>query len=189
MNGGKVQKNSCECQLTQDSVQSDLSVQRLVSCDLSSFCFLWVSDMSSTFRQLPGCPDHPDTPTPGYDIVILSDLLHFHTSHGALIASLTSLMAKSPASRAYIAAGNYTSPHVCDNFLREGNRAGLTFEEGISPICANDGTNAEITDIDKWLGKMPVSGLDEQQLSMRKAMCRWWVGRWADDFCSGFLKV
>jgi len=101
----------------------------------------------------------------GYDIVILSDLLHFHSSHDALVASLTSLLSKSQTSRAYVAAGKYTQAHVCDNFLREGEKAGLVFEEGSSEI--------------EWLGTPDVSGLYSDQLAERKGMCRWWVGQWA----------
>ena len=114
--------------------------------------------------------------TSGYDIVFLSDLLYFDDSHGALITSLTSLLSKSCTSRAYIAAGAYTLPHVCDNFLTEGIRAGLTFVEG--PSCAGGSGNADDA---VWLGKLEVSGLNKDQLAVRKAMCRWWVCRWAQS--------
>ena len=39
----------------------------------------------------------------GFDIVILSDLLHFDTSHDALIKSLSLLLAKTIDARVYVA--------------------------------------------------------------------------------------
>jgi nicotinamide N-methyltransferase len=139
---------------------------------------------SSFFRRIlpSGCTDSGSSmsPQPGYDIVILSDLLHFDRSHGALIASLTSLLSKSRTSQVYISAGKYTPSHVCDNFLMEGTRAGLVFEEGvILTDGGGDDDHDANSDTTAWLGNLEVSGLDKEQLSARKAMCRWWVGRWA----------
>lgn len=102
----------------------------------------------------------------GFDVVIMSDLLHFDRSHDVLIQSLTSLLRKESSARAYVAAGKYTQSHVCDNFVREAHRAGIALEEGeVEPV---------------WRGALEVSGggLDLEQLGVRKDMCRWWVGRW-----------
>lgn len=104
----------------------------------------------------------------GYDVVILSDLLHFHSSHNVLIASLKSLLRKTADSRVYIAAGRYTSPNVCDNFMEIANSEGLCIEEEVS-----DGQE------EPWLGTMEVANFDKQALSVRKAACRFWIGRWA----------
>ncbi|KAK0238034.1 hypothetical protein EDD85DRAFT_832713 [Armillaria nabsnona] len=104
----------------------------------------------------------------GYDIVILSDLLHFHSSHNVLITSLKSLLRKTADSRVYIAAGRYTSPNVCDNFMKIANSEGLCIEEQVS------GGQEEL-----WLGIMKVASFDKQALSVRKAACRFWIGRWA----------
>jgi EEF1A N-terminal glycine/lysine methyltransferase len=107
-------------------------------------------------------------PGRGYDIVFLSDLLHFHSSHHSLVKSLISLLDKiSPNSRAYVAAGKYTPPHVCDNFLSIAKQAGISFTE-------------RTPDSDEpWLGSLKVQGLTNQDLSDRKGNCRWWIGRWA----------
>ncbi|RPD55952.1 hypothetical protein L227DRAFT_532393 [Lentinus tigrinus ALCF2SS1-6] len=101
-----------------------------------------------------------------FDVVIMSDLLHFDQSHDVLIQSLTSLLRKDISARAYVAAGKYTQPHVCDNFVREAQRAGIALEEReVEPV---------------WHGVLEVSGggLDREQLGVRKGMCRWWIGRW-----------
>ncbi|KIJ62180.1 hypothetical protein HYDPIDRAFT_115051 [Hydnomerulius pinastri MD-312] len=110
--------------------------------------------------------------TPGYDMVIMSDLLHFRTSHDVLVLALKTLLAKSPKARVYVAAGKYTAPHVCDNFLILGSSAGLIWEEDMSCTGGDSQNNA-------WMGTMNVSGLDMAQLSARKSMCRLWVGRWS----------
>ena len=104
-----------------------------------------------------------------FDVVIMSDLLHFDRSHDVLIRSLTSLLQKDPTSRAYVAAGKYTQAHVCDHFVEEARRAGIELEEG------------EVEGV--WRGTLEVSGggLDREQLGVRKNMCRWWVGRWIDS--------
>ena len=44
----------------------------------------------------------PEKPVLGYDIMILSDLLHFSTSHDALISSIQMLLAKSESARIYV---------------------------------------------------------------------------------------
>lgn len=120
--------------------------------------------LSEHFLRFP----HFETKSSGYDIVILSDLLHFHSSHSVLVKSLTALLSRIPTSRAYVAAGNYTRPDICDNFLRQGEHSGLIWEE-------QDSTGAEA----QWLGTMPVPGLTKEQLAVRKNVCRLWVGRWA----------
>ncbi|KAJ7247932.1 hypothetical protein B0H12DRAFT_1124614 [Mycena haematopus] len=100
----------------------------------------------------------------GYDIVILSDLLHFHSSHAVLVSSLDALLARSPEARVHVAAGNYTKSEVCDNFLYLSAQAGFKFDE--------------ILDEEReWLGSSSVSGLDNEALTIRKAACRYWVGR------------
>lgn len=83
-----------------------------------------------------------DSTLPGYDIVIMSDLLHFDSSHDVLVLALTSLLAKSSQARVYVAAGNYTAPHVCDNFLNLGTHAGLIWE--VRTNDRSDGHHAEM---------------------------------------------
>ncbi|KAI0350896.1 hypothetical protein OH77DRAFT_1430517 [Trametes cingulata] len=102
----------------------------------------------------------------GFDVVIMSDLLHFDGSHDVLVQSLTSLLRRDPSARAYVAAGKYTAPHVCDHFVEEAKRGGILLEE------------REVENV--WHGTLEVSGsgLDREQLGVRKGMSRWWVGRW-----------
>ncbi|KAJ7613775.1 hypothetical protein DFH06DRAFT_1274557 [Mycena polygramma] len=102
----------------------------------------------------------------GYDVVILSDLLHFHGSHTALISSVNALLSHSQEARIHVAAGNYTKREVCDNFLRLSEEAGLEFDE----ILPSEGEH-------EWLGRSLVSGIDEMALKTRKAACRYWVGQ------------
>ncbi|TCD65221.1 hypothetical protein EIP91_002968 [Steccherinum ochraceum] len=102
----------------------------------------------------------------GFDIVILSDLLHFDQSHDDLLSSLTRTLRRSNSARAYVAAGKYTQSCHCDHFLELGRKAGLSWSTGEEdPV---------------WRGSMEVSGgsLDREQLGIRKGMCRWWTGRW-----------
>ncbi|KAH7913324.1 hypothetical protein BJ138DRAFT_1059336 [Hygrophoropsis aurantiaca] len=108
---------------------------------------------------------------PGFDVVIMSDLLHFDSSHEVLLASLASLLARSNSARVYVAAGKYTSHTVCNNFLRLGEETGIIWKELITdPVDER---------ADAWLGAMEVIGLDKAQLGVRKNMCRQWVGQWA----------
>jgi len=101
----------------------------------------------------------------------MSDLLHFDASRAELLSSLTQLLVKSSDARAYVAAGIYTPPHICDAFLREGEHLGLEWAE--RRIEAEQG----------WTGKMEVRGpgLDLEGLKRRKEMVRLWVGKWSDS--------
>lgn len=103
-----------------------------------------------------------------YDILILSDLLHFDRSHDVLLTSLTSLLCRNASARAYVAAGKYTSPEICERFVRDAQDAGIALCE--QAVDAEAG----------WLGELLVSGggLDVQQLAVRKGMVRYWVGQW-----------
>ncbi|KAH0826696.1 hypothetical protein J3R83DRAFT_5089 [Lanmaoa asiatica] len=98
----------------------------------------------------------------------MPDVLHFDSSHEVPVLALTSLLAKLSQARVHVAVGNYTAPHVCDNFLNLGRHAGLIWEEE-----TNDGSG------ETWRDPMIVTGPDIAQLSARKRMCRWWIGRWS----------
>ncbi|KDQ58730.1 hypothetical protein JAAARDRAFT_176816 [Jaapia argillacea MUCL 33604] len=130
-------------------------------CIVKCIGYEWGQDVQSLLEALP-----PTKQPRGYDVVILSDLLHFDKSHTVLLESLTQLLVKSPLARAYVAAGKYTPTHVCDHFLRLGEQAGLDWDEGEEEA--------------EWLGPLKVGGygLDKVSLGVRKGMCRWWVGRW-----------
>ncbi len=120
----------------------------------------------------------PEGRSDGYDILILSDLLHFDRSHDVLISSMTSLLRRSTDSRAYIAAGSYTRPEVRDTFLRKVEEAGLRVDPG-SGSTEDSLSLAQVAGDTQWLGKLQVSGLDREQLAARKAVCRYWTARWA----------
>ncbi|CAA7264284.1 unnamed protein product [Cyclocybe aegerita] len=93
-----------------------------------------------------------------YDVVILSDLLHFLTSHDVLVSSIEALLAMKRGAKVYVGAGKYTHTDVCDNFLEKGRMAGLVFEEITVP-------SEEM----KWMGQLEVPSLDAEALALRKA--------------------
>ena len=99
----------------------------------------------------------------------MSDLLHFDSSHTALVNSLVALLSKSAGSRVYVAAGKYTKQEVCDRFLEQSRRAGIALVER-----SDDGVD--------WQGEIVVRGpgLDREGLKRRRDMSRLWVGRWIE---------
>ena len=100
----------------------------------------------------------------------MSDLLHFDSSHAALVNSLTALLSKSRTSRVYVSAGKYTKQDVCDRFIHQSRRAGIALVE-------------ESHHQADWQGEMAVrgSGLDREGLKNRRDMSRLWIGRWVDS--------
>ncbi|KAG6856591.1 hypothetical protein H0H87_002797 [Tephrocybe sp. NHM501043] len=138
------------------------------SCRIECVGYEWGKDVSALLELVqPSTSAKNDKP--GYDIVILSDLLHFHGSHGVLISSIQALLTHTKDSRVHVSAGKYTHRNVCDDFLLKGHAAGFVFEE----VLAGP---EEVT----WKGNMKVGGLDDEALALRKANCYYWVGRWAD---------
>ncbi|KAF5390050.1 hypothetical protein D9757_003797 [Collybiopsis confluens] len=133
------------------------------TCKLHCTGYEWGQEVRELLSFLP-TTDKPG----GFDIVILSDLLHFNASHDVLIKSVSLLLAKTIDARIYIAAGKYTLPDVCDSFLQKAAKAGLKLEENID----ENGS--------KWLGNLPVSNLDAEALGIRKGNCRFWLGQWVD---------
>ncbi|KAI5122633.1 hypothetical protein M0805_008719 [Coniferiporia weirii] len=143
--------------------------ERLVapSCSVACEGHEWGTDVTPLLNILSLQNPRTAPYDRGFDIVLLSDLLHFHNSHPAILSSLTGLLSRSSSARAYIAAGTYTPPHVCNNFVRLAEGAGLVMEEG-----APD---------DIWRGSCEVwrvGRLSVDELGIRKAMCRWWTARW-----------
>ncbi|KAJ7820980.1 hypothetical protein B0H14DRAFT_3734482 [Mycena olivaceomarginata] len=104
---------------------------------------------------------HTGSAGQGYDV---TNLLHFHSSHPVLVSSIDALLSRSPEARAHVAAGNYTEPEVCDNFLRLSAEAGFIFDE----VFSSDEER-------EWLGSSTVGGLDKIALTTRKAACRYWA--------------
>ena len=152
-------------------------------CKIECAEYEWGSDVSQLLLSI--CQSHsrqssdvsfpnfsnflPNSTGPGFDIVIMSDLLHFGSEHSALVASLAALLSKSRGSRVYVAAGNYTKQDVCDRFIDQARRAGLLLvEESYQQVG--------------WQGEIVVrgQGLDREGLRRRRDMSRLWVGRWTD---------
>ncbi|KAI0266540.1 hypothetical protein BC834DRAFT_875036 [Gloeopeniophorella convolvens] len=131
----------------------------------------WGQDASHLLKSL--APQGPLPLPGGYDAVILSDLLHFDRSHGALLDSISMLLARRPTSRVFVAAGIYTRTDVCTAFLHQAEKRGLLW------IDSGAGENGREVD-EEWRGTLPIHGVDWDQLGVRKGMCRWWVGRWSD---------
>ncbi|KAJ3842277.1 hypothetical protein F5878DRAFT_608119 [Lentinula raphanica] len=150
-----------------DNLQSNVERNRtLITPPSKLHCqgYEWGQDVEALLALLP-LDRHAST---GFDIVILSDLLHFDTSHDALLKSLSLLLAKTIDARVYVAAGKYTRPDVCSSFLRKAMDVGLTLEEDTS------------IDGSEWQGTLSVSDLSTEALTTRKNNCRFWVGRWLE---------
>ncbi|KAJ3747870.1 hypothetical protein DFH05DRAFT_1393529 [Lentinula detonsa] len=137
------------------------------TCKLHCRGYEWGREVADLLNLLPG----NQNASVGFDIVILSDLLHFQTSHDVLVRSLSLLLAKTVDARVYVAAGKYTLSDVCSSFLQKAANAGLIFEEDLH-MNSEDGS--------KWQGTLPVSGLDLEALGIRKNNCRSWVGYWLE---------
>ncbi|TFK22135.1 hypothetical protein FA15DRAFT_706660 [Coprinopsis marcescibilis] len=103
----------------------------------------------------------------GYDVLILSDLVHFDSCHEVLVSSITALLRPSPDARVHVSAGFYTKPEACTNFIAIATAAGLKLEE-----IHTDPTEG-------WKGTMEVTTLNRDELAARKAACRYWVGAWS----------
>ncbi|KNZ78300.1 Putative nicotinamide N-methyltransferase, partial [Termitomyces sp. J132] len=137
------------------------------ACRVECTGYEWGTDAGSLLKLLQD-PSPRQISQQGYDIVILSDLLHFHGSHDVLISSIRVLLSRSEDSKVHVSAGKYTRRNVCEDFLRKGREAGLIFDEIFTgPEEAG------------WKGTMKVRGLDQEALAVRKANCYYWVGRWA----------
>jgi len=65
-------------------------------------------------------------------------------------------------------AGKYTGVHVCNNFLGKAKKSGLLLNE--IPI-----------DDEEWKGTHPVNSLTLEDLRLRKANCRYWIGSWSEE--------
>ncbi|KAG8907124.1 hypothetical protein FRB99_005232 [Tulasnella sp. 403] len=100
----------------------------------------------------------------GYDVLILSDLLHFRSSHDDLVNSISKLSQRAPSSRIYVAAGKYTHPEVCKNFLHQTRQSGIEWIQG-----ENDGI---------WRGESKVGTWSTEDLGTRKSNVDWWIGSW-----------
>lgn len=146
-----------------NALEKNVAMNRDVApaqCDIRIRCmaYEWGTDTTALKDLLP------PSATPGYDALILSDLLYFSSSHDIIISSMTSLLARAPQARVYVAAGTYTPPPVCDYFIRESSKLGMWWKEG-----PHD---------EEWVGERVVKGLTVEDMGRRKGMCRWWIGGW-----------
>ncbi|KAG6841044.1 hypothetical protein C0991_002352 [Blastosporella zonata] len=138
------------------------------ACHIECVGYEWGKDVGPLLEPLQHFVKH-DNAQLGYDTVILSDLLHFHGSHDVLISSIEALLSRTKDSKVHVSAGKYTQKNVYDDFLQRGKDAGFVFEEVLA-------SPEEAT----WKGAMKVGDLDNEALSLRKANCSYWIGKWAD---------
>jgi len=113
----------------------------------------------------------------GFDVLILSDLLHFTSSHSTLLWCITTFLAPVPASRVHVAVGKYTKLADCQRFLREAESKGLVW------TCIQGHEEVEWPELNApvmWEGSMQVARWTKEELVVRKASCRFWIGRWGN---------
>ncbi|KAG8701384.1 hypothetical protein FRC09_005397 [Ceratobasidium sp. 395] len=131
------------------------------NCQLNYVGYAWGSDVMPLLSFLP-------MDGPGYDTLILSDLLHFDSSHSDILSTVTQTLSRSPDARIYVAAGLYTREPIRDSFLRAGEAVGLEWE-----LISNDGI---------WRGQQDIRSdgvtWSQEDLNARKANIIAWVGRW-----------
>ncbi|TFY65374.1 hypothetical protein EVG20_g5609 [Dentipellis fragilis] len=146
-----------------------------INSDCKVYCdgYEWGQDAGLLLRRVS---EHTPASAAGYDIVVLSDLLHFDRAHSVLVASLTALLAKNTSSCTYVGAGIYTRPEHCTHFLRLSEAAGIVWVDGGSGVGDDVGREEDTV----WRGTMAVKGIDVASLGVRKGMCRWWIGKWAE---------
>ncbi|EFI27055.1 hypothetical protein CC1G_15186 [Coprinopsis cinerea okayama7 len=129
------------------------------ACMLMHKGYAWGEDPTPLLSLLP-------EPSPGYDALILSDLLHFDGFQDILISSVVSLLKRSPDSRIHVSAGSYTKTEVIESFLSKVRAAGFDIDEVRTDMSEG------------WKGTMTVT-LDRESLALRKSVCRYWIGRWS----------
>ncbi|KAK4178682.1 putative nicotinamide N-methyltransferase [Triangularia setosa] len=66
--------------------------------------FVWGADPSTLLRHLP--PPSP-TPTPGFDVLILADLLFRHSEHGNMIKTIRETLKRTKEAKAYVVFCSY----------------------------------------------------------------------------------
>jgi len=103
----------------------------------------------------------------GYDILILADLLHLTPPIHPLLNSLTSLLARTPTSRAYISVGAYTKQPVVEAFRQAAGDAGLAWEDW-DMGGAWEGSNVQ------GVGEVE----DKEGLIALKVTVRGWIVKW-----------
>ncbi|KZT58255.1 hypothetical protein CALCODRAFT_432962 [Calocera cornea HHB12733] len=143
-----------------DALQANVERNAQLHCPVHIRGHAWGTDVQELLALLP--PDKE-----GYDTLILADLVHLTPPTAPLLASLTSLLAHTPTSRAYISVGAYTKQPVVDAFLLATDDAGLVWEE-----WAMDG---------RWMGS-EVIGIGEvrsrEDMGELKKSVRGWIVRW-----------
>ena len=77
----------------------------------------------------------------------------------------------------YVASGKYTKFADCERFLQEAESKGLAWTN-IQECEEVEGQelDAPVT----WEGSMQVGKWTKEELGMRKANCRFWIGRWSN---------
>ncbi|CUA73787.1 hypothetical protein RSOLAG22IIIB_01304 [Rhizoctonia solani] len=130
-------------------------------CSINAIGYAWGADVAPILSLA----------TDGYDVLILSDLLHFDSSHADILSAVAKTFKRSADARIYLAAGLYTHESVRHAFLKAGEELGLEW----TPL-ENDGI---------WHGEMQVMSDGEawtqEDLNARKANVVAWTGRWRQE--------
>ncbi|KAF8609776.1 hypothetical protein BDV93DRAFT_518529 [Ceratobasidium sp. AG-I] len=130
-------------------------------CQLKTIGYAWGTDVTPLLSVL--LPDELR-----YDTLVLSDLLHFDSSHSDILSTVTQTLFRSSSARVYVAAGLYTHEPVRDAFLKAGEAVGLEW----TPM-PNDGI---------WRGQADIRSdgvvWTQGDLNARKRNVIAWVGRW-----------
>ncbi|QRV90720.1 methyltransferase domain protein [Ceratobasidium sp. AG-Ba] len=130
-------------------------------CELHILGYAWGTDVDPLLSHLP-------TGSSGYDILILSDLLHFDSSHQDILSTIARTLSREPEACVYLAAGLYTREPVRESFLKSGEEIGLQW----TPM-PNDGI---------WRGQQDIrsDGMlwSQEDLNARKGNVVAWIGRW-----------
>ncbi|KAH7344500.1 hypothetical protein B0J17DRAFT_726641 [Rhizoctonia solani] len=127
-------------------------------CSISAVGYAWGTDVSPLLSLA----------TDGYDVLVLSDLLHFDSSHSDILSTVSQTLKRSPNARVYLAAGLYTREPVRQAFLRAAEEMGLDWK----PV-ENDGIWRAETQV-----KSDGEAWTREDLSARKANVVAWIGSW-----------
>ncbi|KAF8503890.1 hypothetical protein BU17DRAFT_78324 [Hysterangium stoloniferum] len=149
------------------NIQQNSHVVR-AGCVLGYEGFEWGNeeDLKRVKRWLDG----HQVPEAGFDILILSDLLHFSSSHTELVNSVVALLKRDGEARVYVAAGMCSPP--CLNSIKFELMPSLIVPFRKLYRSREGKVSGE------WLGELCVRGLTKDDMGARKGKCWWWAGRW-----------
>lgn len=153
-----------------DNLHRNIDANRIYvrsSCQVKAIGYAWGTDAEPLLSVVREHQGHSN----GYDVLILSDLLHFDSSHSDILLTIVKTLARSPQARVYVAAGLYTREPVREAFLKAGEEVGIEWG-----LMENDGT---------WRGETDVRSdgvpWSREDLSARKSNVVAWIGKWREE--------